>query len=199
VRRFSAGLRTSLGVAAILAATWLAALELREPAAPAIETASTGFRVDVDRYVDLRHRLERTMSTPRVTADASEIEVRRQALRLAVQAARPAARQGEIFDGAAGVDFRRIIAADLRQRSVGYEAAITSDVALVSPHVNELYPPTLPLATFPPLLLAALPALPSDLEYRFMGSDLIIRDTKTNLIVDYLPGVVPPAGQELLR
>ena len=44
--------------------------------------------------------------------------------------------------------------------------------------------------TFPPLLLQALPRLPDDLEYRFMGRDLIIRDGRTNLIVDYLSDVM---------
>ena len=48
-----------------------------------------------------------------------------------------------------------------------------------------------PLATFPPLLLGTLPRLPDDLEYRFMGRQLVIRDTRTNLIVDYLSDGAP--------
>jgi hypothetical protein len=57
------------------------------------------------------------------------------------------------------------------------------------PRVNEPYPAMSPLGTFPPLLLGALPRLPDDLEYRFMGRHLIMRDTKANLIVDYLSDV----------
>ena len=37
---------------------------------------------------------------------------------------------------------------------------------------------------------AAYAGLPDDLEYRFMGRYLIIRDTRTNLIVDYLSDVM---------
>jgi hypothetical protein len=88
------------------------------------------------------------------------------------------------------MDFRRIIAADLMRRSASDRAVILSEVPVASPRVNEVYPAALPLATLPALLLGALPGLPADLEYRFMGRHLIIRDTKTNLVVDFLPDVV---------
>ena len=61
----------------------------------------------------------------------------------------------------------------------------------VPPHINEPYPTTLPLATVPPTLLMKLPTLPPELEYRFLGRHLILRDIKANLIVDYIPDVVP--------
>ena len=86
--------------------------------------------------------------------------------------------------GVQAKDFRGIIAADLTRRSAGDHAAIMTEVPVTSPRVNEPYPAMSPLATFPPLLLGALPRLPDDLEYRFMGRHPIIRDTKTNLIVD---------------
>ena len=57
--------------------------------------------------------------------------------------------------------------------------------------INTVYPTTLPLATFPPLLLRKLPDLPPELEYRIVGRSLILRDVKANLIVDILRDVVP--------
>jgi hypothetical protein len=39
----------------------------------------------------------------------------------------------------------------------------------------------------PPLLLAELPPLPEEVEYRFVGSDLILRDVQASLIVDFAP------------
>ena len=54
--------------------------------------------------------------------------------------------------------------------------------------MNADYPETAALATVPPLILARLPRLPDGLEYRFMGRDLILRDTNANLIVDLDPG-----------
>jgi hypothetical protein len=47
----------------------------------------------------------------------------------------------------------------------------------------------------PPLILERLQQLPDGVEYRFMGRDLILRDTKANLIVDLLSGAMPAAGR----
>ncbi len=57
--------------------------------------------------------------------------------------------------------------------------------------VNMEYPKDEPLARVPPLRLARLPRLPDGLEYRFMGHDLILRDSTTNLIVDFIHQAVP--------
>jgi hypothetical protein len=63
------------------------------------------------------------------------------------------------------------------------------------PRVNANYPETAALATVPPLILQRLQRLPDGIEYRFMGRDLILRDTKANLIVDVLPEAVPTVGR----
>ena len=43
--------------------------------------------------------------------------------------------------------------------------------------------------TYTDSVLMALPTLPKELEFRFVGRDLILRDTHANLIVDFLPNV----------
>ena len=55
------------------------------------------------------------------------------------------------------------------------------------------YPEKIALATVPPLLLERLQRLPDGVEYRFMGRDLILRDSFSNLIVDVVPEAVPTA------
>jgi hypothetical protein len=47
------------------------------------------------------------------------------------------------------------------------------------------------LPTVPPNVLANLPQLPEDLEYRILGRDLILRDVHANLIVDFVPRIIP--------
>jgi hypothetical protein len=42
----------------------------------------------------------------------------------------------------------------------------------------------------PHVLLEALPELPDELQYRFVGLDLILLDVDANLIVDILPAAV---------
>jgi hypothetical protein len=187
---------TSLTVTVMVAAACLIVFGLRVPQQPILLPAADDFRQGVDRYVELRQRIEGTMAAPRVTTEPAEILGRERALGATVQAARVNARQGEIFGAAAVTDFRRIIAANLMRRSGGDEAAIMAEVPLASPRVNQPYPATSSLATFPALLLGELPRLPDDLEYRFMGRHLIIRDTKTNLIVDYLADVAPAGSEE---
>ncbi len=47
------------------------------------------------------------------------------------------------------------------------------------------------MATMPPSLLAALPELPKELEYRIVGNYLVLRDVDAALILDYIPAAVP--------
>ena len=53
--------------------------------------------------------------------------------------------------------------------------------------VNEAYARHKSLATMPPTILLLLPALAEDLEYRFVGRHLIMRDVRANMIVDEIP------------
>ena len=39
-----------------------------------------------------------------------------------------------------------------------------------------------------------LPQLPEQVRYRFVGRDLILRDTEANVILDYIKNVLPPAA-----
>jgi hypothetical protein len=48
-----------------------------------------------------------------------------------------------------------------------------------------------------PALLAVLPALPEELEYRFIGRDLVLVDVHADLIVDVLKDALPVPGAEL--
>jgi hypothetical protein len=53
--------------------------------------------------------------------------------------------------------------------------------------VNDTYSKELSLATMPTNILLLLPELPPDMEYRFVGRHLILRDTRANLIIDEIP------------
>jgi hypothetical protein len=63
-----------------------------------------------------------------------------------------------------------------------------------APMVNQIYPTTFPLATFPSALLRELPELPKPLEYRLVRQYLILRDGEANLIIDVLPNAAPKVG-----
>jgi hypothetical protein len=57
--------------------------------------------------------------------------------------------------------------------------------------INDPYPEGAPLATMPPEILLRLPVLPEELEYRFLGRHLILRDVDANVILDFVYNVVP--------
>jgi hypothetical protein len=167
------------------------------PAAPANVPPSaeiTEFFGRLDAYLQVRARAESKVPELKETSDPAEISAREKALADTLRVERAGARQGEIFTDAAAAVFRRIITADFKKRRPVDLAALLEEVPLtMPPRVNEDYPTTLPLATVPPSLLAELPTLPDGLEYRFLGRHFILRDTKANLIVDFVPDVVSQA------
>jgi hypothetical protein len=57
--------------------------------------------------------------------------------------------------------------------------------------VNEVYPDNQPRTTMSPTLVNRLPVLPQVLAYRIIGHALVLQDTKTNLIVDFMPKALP--------
>ena len=57
--------------------------------------------------------------------------------------------------------------------------------------INGRYPDAVPMSTMPPDILAALPQLPEELEYRFVGDRLVLLDTKAHLIIDYVDDALP--------
>ena len=64
------------------------------------------------------------------------------------------------------------------------------DVAVA---VNARYPEQQPPSSLPPALLAALPALPPELEYRFAWRDLVLLDRATSVVIDVVLNAVPIA------
>ncbi|HET7746031.1 MAG TPA: hypothetical protein VFM29_01940, partial [Vicinamibacteria bacterium] len=57
--------------------------------------------------------------------------------------------------------------------------------------VGGIYPDGAPFSSVPPDLLMKLPQLPDQVRYRFVGRALILRDTEANVILDFIPDVVP--------
>jgi hypothetical protein len=61
------------------------------------------------------------------------------------------------------------------------------------PQVNAGYPQWATHA-MPFILLTALPALPTGIQYRLIDHDLLLWDVDANLIIDVLPDALPRAG-----
>jgi hypothetical protein len=147
----------------------------------------------VDDYVALHRRLEAPLPPQVVTGDLEALFAPRKALSAAIRTARADARQGDIFSPALAGYFRTLVVDTLRKGGIKDMLAIVEDENLVHvpATVNGDYPAGRSISLMPSCLLAALPPLPSELQYRFVGRDLILWDTHAGLIVDFVPDAIP--------
>jgi hypothetical protein len=155
------------------------------------------FNDRVTQYLELHKRAEKDVPKLKRTDDPAQINAREEALASAIRQARPQAKQGDIFFPEARELFLRIIRGEskgpekARVRAAIKEGNPKSEGSPVRLGANALYPDGAPLSLVPPALLLKLPQLPKELDYRFVGRHLILRDAKANVIVDYILDTVP--------
>ena len=158
-----------------------------------IDPVEQEFLERVDDYVSLHRRVNALLPPQVVTGDVEAIFVRRGALATAIRAARRDALQGDVFSPPIARQFRRLVAEALQKGAIGNMLAIVEDenTVHVPARVNADYPAGRSIPMMPPCLLAALPRLPPELRYGFVGRDLILWDAQAGLIVDLVPNAIP--------
>lgn len=163
------------------------------PAVPSDAAALARFEAAVAGYVELRRTIAQELPPMRVTPRAAEITETSDALARAVQRARGRARQGEFFDPEVSAAIRRVLEAALRTTDRAAVLALINEEppTVRRPSVHMRFPAGSVLATSPAVLLQALPPLPRELEYRFIGRALVLRDIEAALIIDVLSPALP--------
>jgi hypothetical protein len=147
------------------------------------ETAAEFLR-RVEDYVGLRDRLEVGLPPLVVTDNADEIERFEHQLAERIDDAR-GSRRGQIFLPAMEGQLKRMLV--VRADAATIAAIMDDNPGEFDIDVNETYKKTYPLATMPPNILLQLPDLPKDIEYRFVGRHLILRDARANIVLDEIP------------
>jgi hypothetical protein len=143
------------------------------------------FTARIDRYVELRAMLEQGLPPLRVTEDPAEILAAESALAERIREARSDARRGDLFTPDIGAEFRRVL---LLEMDTHTRAAIMDEnPGAFSHRINGTYPKERPVSTVPATVLALLPRLPDDIQYRFLGPHLVLHDIRANVILDRLP------------
>lgn len=169
-------------------------------AAHQIEAREAALKVFVERvgsYAALHVRLERALPPLDVTRETLRLFAIRQRLADGIREARAGARQGDIFSPDVADVFRAIIAERLAGRDVeGFLIALHEEhpsMHGVRPTVNG---PFISGASqeMPTVLLHALPALPTDVEYRIVNHDLVLWDIHANLVIDFVPDALGGRG-----
>jgi hypothetical protein len=143
------------------------------------------FSARVSSYFDLRSEVETGLPAQEITDDPGRISRTQHALAKRIRAARAEARQGDFFTPTISVQFKKVL---LSEMSSGTWASIMEDnPGEFRARINSSFPGEKPLSTVPPNILAALPPLPEEIEYRFLGRHLILLDTKALVILDRIP------------
>lgn len=147
----------------------------------------------VAAYVNLAKSLARDLPANKPTAEPQKILDHQHELAAKIRAARAKSVPGEIFTADIQKEFRRLLGFATEGKN---DAQIKKSLARSEPvnivlHVNESYPPHVPLQSTPPTILMNLPHLPPELEYRIVGHTLVLRDPNANLVVDLMPNVLP--------
>lgn len=161
---------------------------------PADETAAIAqFQVAIADYMRLRQRLRKEITGPVPNSTAPELVRASDSLAAAIQRARTGAREGNIFIGPMTLVVKRRVDDVIRRDNLGPILADIDDETptVKAPSIHLRFPAASQMATMPPSLLAALPELPKELEYRIVGDFLVLRDVDAALILDYIPAAVP--------
>lgn len=152
------------------------------------------FTAAVEKYVALQRSLRNEVPSLHPNSDPATIVEASDTLATAIRRARPRARQGDFFTpGARQAMQRRVVQAltnvDFAALTGANDPEERSTIRAMRTY--ERFPVNGPLATMPPSVLVVLPALPDELEYRFVGNDLILRDRYACLVLDYFRIPVP--------
>lgn len=163
----------------------------QDPARTVRESAEQ-FRRNLEAYLALREELAERLEPLEPTGDAAELAARQSSLAAAIREARRDAKRGDLIPEPVAEAIRAVVAADYRHRDPEARKGTVEDVPTdMVLSVNRIYPPDAALSTVPPLLLAKLPLLPDNLQYRFVDRHVVILDGDTQIVLDYISDVLP--------
>ena len=192
MRRILNAVGVSTVLVAGLSAVTLAAGQERPPGRAALVER---FTQRVQAYVAMHRQVERFLPPQQIFTDPAEAQRSMVGMANALRALRPTAAEGDVFDTEIGNLFRDDIWQALRQGGIDPESVALEMV----PEVPGDYPPPAVNGNFswalanvmPPCVLRVLPELPIELQYRFVGVDLVLIDLHANLVVDILRDALP--------
>ena len=171
-----------------------------EPITPVQKATALQENPDSAILADFNRRLEHYIKTQRallkdspISEDAAPAQIKARQDRLIAQlrAIRKDAKQGDIFAPPVAALLKRLMYPEVKgpERKETKQALLEEDgeKAEVWLRVNTRWPDSEPLTTAPANLLANLPQLPPEVEYRIPNTrHLVLRDVDANMIVDFI-------------
>jgi outer membrane protein assembly factor BamB len=152
------------------------------------------FNKRVTAYFNLRSEMEKGLPPQKVTDDPAAIRSATRALAERIRLARAGAREGDIFTPKISVEFKKALGQEINPSTWG--DIMDDNPGEFRAEINGSYPEEKTFSTVPPNILAALPRLPQDIQYRFLGRHLILFDVRASLIIDRIPLAIQCAGEK---
>ena len=185
--------RSILCLVAVLGVLTGAVAVATSATSPSEAQAVGAFEARVKEYVALHEKLEATLPKFAEKGTPEQVDKNQRALGALIQSARKDAKPGDFFSPGMQALVKRVLGEVL---SGPDGKTIKASIMDENPGVpklalNERYPSSVPLSTMPPEVLAPLPKLEGELEYRFIGRRLILLDTEADIILDFTGEVVP--------
>lgn len=151
------------------------------------------FMKRVNAYVAIHVEAEK--KSPKLPTEATPLQIDQNQRGLArrIQAARTGAKRGELFTPEMTAFIKRVLNRVFSGRDgIQLRSSIMDEnVEYLALQVNQRYPDVFPRTTMPPDVLKALPELPEEMEYRFVGNQLILLDQHAHIIPDFIPDALP--------
>ena len=145
---------------------------------------SAAFGAQIRSYASLRDELERGLPPLQVTDDVAALLGRTRALGERVRKERAHAKAGDIFTPEVRPEFTRALH---DHANAACAALLDENPGTVAVAINGRYPTHEPFSTMAPDVLANLPPLPPDIEYRFAAEHLLLFDIRAGVILDRMP------------
>lgn len=150
------------------------------------------FEKALKAYLDLRQDAIKSVPDISKSSEPEAVAARQKAVAERIRGARKGAKPGDVIVSEVRPLLRQRIDGALSVRP----AAQQKEIATGNPAheggvhvpitVNASYPAAAPRSNMPPEVLAVLPPLPKQLEYRFVGDHLLLLDVEADLIVDFM-------------
>jgi hypothetical protein len=144
-------------------------------------------------FIKFRDKVYKKVPAVKKDATPEQIEAYKKSLQSELIRRRAGAKEGNMFTPETVVYFRRLI----KKEFPGFEASelrkqvLEADTKGTPIKVNAPYPDDKELVQMPPPLLLALPQLPKDLRYRFIGRSFVVMDRDGSLILDVMRNALP--------
>lgn len=148
----------------------------------------------VKQYLKVRDGVK--AKAPKLSKDSTpeEIQAAEKAFNDGLRVARAGAKPGDLFTP----DVAQYIRMTLKREFTGTEKKEIKEVVLeketnipVTLKVNYPYPDPKEFVEMPATLLLKLPQLPKELKYRYVGHTLLLLDTDSSSIVDFMINALP--------